>query len=514
MTPAPGSVLRAPGIVLHLDAAGTVRTVSSAADPALAWLAGCGELDVTTADGPLAPGVPRVAVDRDEVEVERFGGGLRTVVRHAVEQGWTVRVVLANESDTALELAQVRLGWTAAPGTVVTALAGGASAAYAVQPAAGDGPVLVGRLRSGVQAGVDETGLLLGPLVLAPHHRWAAQWRWQVVPDVRRAGTGGLPPTTWLDRDRAVVLPAGPDVAVVAPGLAVEVDDDRVEVAAWEPGAHEVELRSARGTTTLPLTWAPDLDDLVDTVATELLAGATTPAGTPRLAGAAAGLVVQDALVRRATGAPDELVDALELVAGRLVEELDEGSGPVDPLTLAFLTREADRTGASSLLDAAGRRFLGTPAAIPGLGLAGVGLALARVRQGRPSPEVVAHLGELLAGAPSGDAAGLELALLLRARDAVADEPVLAALRRLGARLGAGLPGRVVPPVELAGTAYASTVLGLVDEPTGHRLADVWGVPAAEVARRTAAEARARLWSGEGGGAARRALAWLVLGRP
>ena len=514
MRPAPTSVLRTPGLVLHLDAAGTVRTVGSAPDPTLSWLTRCGELEVTTAGGPLALGVPRVSVDRDEVEVERVAGGLRTVVRHAVEQGWTVRVVLANESGTALELEQVRLGWAAAPGTVVTALAAGARASYAVQPAAGDGPVLVGRLRSGVQAGVDEAGLLLGPLVLAPNHRWTAQWRWQVVPDARRAGTDGLPPTVWLDRDRSVVLPAGPDVAVVAPGLAVEVDDDRVEVAADEPGAYAVELRSARGTTTLPLTWAPDLDDLVESVATELLAGPTTPAGTPRLEGAGAGLVVQDALVRRATGAPDELVDALELVAGTLVEELDEGSGPVDPLTLAFLTREADRTGAASLLDAAARRFLGTTSAAPGLGLAGVGLALARVRQGRPSPEVVAHLGALLAAAAPGDAAGLELALLLRARDAAADETVLAALRRLGARLGAGLPGRVVPAVDLAGTAYASTVLGLVDEPTGHRLADVWGVPAAEVARRAAAEARARLSTDDGGGAARRALAWLVLGRP
>ena len=505
-------VLRAPGLVLHLDGTGTVRTVGSADDPSLSWLAGCGALEVTTEAGPLPLGAARLGVDRDEVEVERAGGGLRTVVRHAVEQGWTVRVVLVNDSDTTLVLEQVRLGWVAAPGTVVTALAAGARASYAVQPAAGDGPVLVGRLRSGVQTGVDGAGLLLGPLVLAPHHRWAAQWRWQVVPDARRAGTDGLPPTTWLDRDRSVVLPAGPDVAVLAPGLAVEADDDRVEVAAWEPGARAVELRSARGTTTLALTWAPDLDELVDDAAAALLAGPTTPAGTPRLDGATAGLVVQDALARRATGAADELVDALELVAGTLVEELEEAAGPVDPLTLAFLTREADRTGAASLLDVAGRGFLATTTAAPGLGLAGVGLALARVRQGRLATEVVGHLGTLLADAPPGTAAGLELGLLLRARDGVAEEPVLAALRGLGAQLGAGLPGRVVPPVGLAETAYASTVLGLVDEPTGHRLVDVWGVPAAEVARRTAAEARSRLAADEPGGDGR-ALAWLVLGR-
>ena len=299
----------------------------------------------------------------------------------------------------------------------------------------------------------------------------------------------------------------------MAPGLAVEVDDDRVEVAAWEPGAHEVELRSARGTTTLPLTWAPDLDELVDTAAAALLAGPTTPAGTPRLDGAAAGLVVQDALARRATGAPDELVDALELVAGTLVEELDEGDGPVDPLDARVPhpggrpdgRREPARRGGSPVPGHDGRG----PRARAGRASAsrwrGCGRA-ARRRRSWPT------------SAPSwptrapGDTAGLELALLLRAPGRVADEPVLAALRRLGARLGAGLPGRVVPPVGLAETAYASTVLGLVDEPTGHRLADVWGVPAAEVARRTAAEARARL-AADGGVATRRALAWLVLGR-
>ena len=71
----------------------------------------------------------------------------------------------------------------------------------------------------------------------------------------------------------------------------------------------------------------------------------------------------------------------------------------------------------------------------------------------------------------------------------------------------------MVPPVGLAETAYASTVLGLVGEPTGHRLSDVWGVAASEVARRTAAEARARFAADDAGNAARRALAWLVLGR-
>jgi hypothetical protein len=235
------------------------------------------------------------------------------VVRHAVEQGWTVRVVLANESDAPLVLEQVRLGWRAVDGTVVTALAAGAQAAYAVQPVGGDGPVLVGRLRSGAQPGVDEAGFLLGPLVLAPRHRWAVAWRWEVVPDLRRPTAADLPRTTWLDLGQTLVLPGGPDVAVVAPGLAVETEEDRVEVAAPEPGTSVVELRSARGTTAYALTWAPDLDDLVDHHVEALLTGPTTPAGTLRLPDAAAGLVVQDAVARRSAGAGEELADALEL---------------------------------------------------------------------------------------------------------------------------------------------------------------------------------------------------------
>jgi len=530
MSPERPVVLHAPGLVLRLDPSGTFDAMFDAVSAATpddasattSWLVGAGGLTVSTRHGPVPLGPPQVRVDVDEVEVERSGGGLRTVVRHALEQAWTVRVVLANDSDAELVLEQVRLGWRAAAGTVVVALAAGARAAYAVQPTQGDGPVLAGRLRSGAQHGVDEAGLLLGPVVLAPHHRWAVQWRWEVVPDARRAAAGrDLPRTTWLDLGQAVVLPSGPDEAVVAPDLAVEVEDDRVEVSADDPGPFVLELRSARGTTAYPLTWAPDLDDLVDATAEVLLRGPTSPAGTPRLDGPAAGLVVQDALARRAAGPPDELADALELLAGELVEELDDtvGTGAADPLTLAFLARETDRTSGTALLDVATRRLLETVAPAAGLGLAGVGLALAHVRSGRGATEVVGHLAALLAGAGSRDDAGLELALLLRPRDAVADEPALAGLRRLGATLGAGLPGRVVPAVALETVAYASTVLGLVDEPTGQRLRQGWGITTSELARRTAAEARARCSAagpdrgGDAGPGVRRALAWLVLGR-
>ncbi|RYZ31277.1 MAG: hypothetical protein EOP01_03735, partial [Propionibacteriaceae bacterium] len=250
---APGAVvLRTPGLAVHLSD-GAVAAVTSA-DGTLTWLSGGGTLTASTATGDVPLGPARVAVDVDEVETERSGGGLRAVVRHAVEGGWTVRVLLVNESATELRLEQVRLDWRATSGCVVTALAAGAQAAYAVQPAAGDGPVLVGRLRSGAQHGVDGDGLLLGPLVLAPGHRWAVAWRWEVVADARRVPAAELPRTTWLDRGRTVVLPGGPDVAVVAPDLLVELEDDRVEVASDDPLTTTVELRSARGTVAYTLS--------------------------------------------------------------------------------------------------------------------------------------------------------------------------------------------------------------------------------------------------------------------
>ncbi|MGI3786765.1 MAG: hypothetical protein ACRYG2_38965, partial [Janthinobacterium lividum] len=177
------------------------------------------------------------------------------------------------------------------------------------------------------------------------------------------------------------------------------------------------------------------------------------------------------------------------------------------------LARETDRTADRALLDLATRRFLGTTQPAPGLGLAGVGLALAHVRSGGAATEVVAHLAALLGAAGPEDRVGLELALLLRPRDAVTDESTTAGLRRLGAALGAGLPGRMVPAAGLEEVAYASALLGLVDEPTGQRLQLAWGITASELGRRTAAEARARSASDDVDPVGRRALAWLVLGR-
>ncbi len=508
--------LRTADLVLRFAPDGLVREAAHAGSPT-SWLAGAGELTLANAHGPVPLGPAHVDVDADEVEVVRTGGGLRTMVRHAVEDAWTVRVVLGNESEADVTLTDVRLGWPAAPGAVVTALAASATALHTITPAPGTGPLLVGRLRAGAQPGAEEDGLLLGPLVLPAGHRVALQWRWDVV---GRPGlvdpTGRLPPTPWLEPDQTVTVPAGPDVAVVAPGLDVEAGEDAVQVAALVPGPTTLELRSARGTTTYHLTCAPDLDDLLDVEAEALLAGPTTVAGTVRLRDAAAGLVVQDVLRRRQAGPAAVAGDALDLLVGLLEEQADEQTpaGP-DPLAPALLAREADRSGgpsAHAALEAATRALRTVRVPTPGAGLAGIAVALARVRAGLDPAPAVTHLARLLdASTPSSDE-GLELAVLLRP-DPGGQEPVLGGLRRLGASVGAGLPGRVLPAVGLERLALVSVVLGLVDEGTGERLRREWGTAAAEVARRTAAEVRARVAERPGERAAGRALAWLVLGR-
>ena len=264
------------GLVLRLDADGWMD--ARLAGPPTPLLAQAGGLAVATAGGDLDLGAPEIGADADEVELTWEAAGLRAVLRHSFEPGWTVRVVLVSTSDVELRLTRVHLAWRAASGTAVCALAAGATAAYVVQPADGTGPLLVGRLRSGSQPGVDDAGLELGPLVLPPGHRWAAQWRFEVVGAARLADPAGtLPRTPWLDLDQVVALPAGPDVAVVADGLEVEQGEDGVRVAAYEPRSAAVELRGARGTTTYALSWAPDLDDLVEVEVEALLSGPTTP---------------------------------------------------------------------------------------------------------------------------------------------------------------------------------------------------------------------------------------------
>ena len=459
-----------------------------------------------------------LTTDVDELEVTRHSDvGIRATLRHTFDGGWRVRLLLHNPGPTAVGLDDVTLTCRAASATLTCAYAAGAEASYAVQPVGGDGPVLNGRLESGVQRRVDDDGLGLGSVRLEPGGRQVVRWRWEVLArprDVPRSGA--RPATTWLTDGQGVTVDATADVAVVAPGLEqVSVAGGR-ELDASAPGEYPVELRSARGTTAFVLRWAPDLPELVSDAATAAMRGARARSGAVRLADAATGIVLQEVLDRAPLLDLDEAQDALDLLAGAL----SEVSRP-DPLSLAFLAREADRSGDVMLLNRAYAELLAAPAPVPGLGLVAARIAVSTIRTGRPVHVLTEHLERLawleprLRTADAGGGSGVELALLVGRRDAgPADEALAAALRGLGAALGSGLPGEVTPPLPLDTLAYLAGVLSMLDDAAGASLVSWWGIGASELARGSATQARARI--AEPGAAddqstRRRALAWLVL---
>lgn len=456
-----------------------------------------------------------LVADIDELEVTRHSDvGVRATLRHTFDAGWRVRLLLFNPGRTAVVLDDVTLTWRPASATLTCAYAAGAEAGYSVQPMQGDGPVLSGRLESGVQLRVDDDGLGLGSMRLEPGGRHVVRWRWEAVArprDVPRSGA--RPVNTWLENGQGATLATTPDVAVLAPGLEQLSVAGGLELAANTPGRYPVELRSARGTTMFALRWAPDLSELVVDAATAAMGGTRVRSGAVRLADAAVGIVLQQALDQQHLPNIDDAQDALDLLAG----ELSEGPRS-DPLSLAFLTREADRSGDVTLLDRAYAALLATPAPVQGLGLVAARVAVSAIRTGRPVRALTEHLERLeprLEAADAGTGSGIELALLVRRRDAgPADASLVAALRRLGAVLGSGLPGDVMPLLPLDTLAYLTGVVGLLDDPAGAALASWWGIGASELARHSAAQARARI---AGPGATDdqptrlRALAWLVL---
>ena len=259
---------------------------------------------------------------------------------------------------------------------------------------------------------------------------------------------------------------------------------------------------------------------MVDRRAEQVLAA--DPSRRPALPGGAAGIVVQEALVRQRFDDPDRGEDALDLLAGTL----SEAAAPT-PLDLAFLAREADRTGDHLLLERAEAGVLAATGPVPGLGLAATRVLLGGVGGGRPADALVAHLAALAGtvAAPSAAgvpevAAGLELLLLTGPRRGAAGRggrspAVSDALLRVGAELGAGLPGRRLAdrtgglPVDVL--AHLAAVLTLVAEDTADELPGWWGTGPAEVARAAAAETRIRLARAEALSGADRALGWLVL---
>ncbi|HLL62758.1 MAG TPA: hypothetical protein VK401_06905, partial [Propionibacteriaceae bacterium] len=229
------------------------------------------------------------------------------------------------------------------------------------------------------------------------------------------------------------------------------------------------------------------------------------------LPGVDAALVLQHLLGRRRLGNPDQADDALGLFVTRTADSpVGDGRG------VSLLCGEFERTGDPDLLEQATAQLLRLDQPLPGLGLAAAQLCVSRLGQGWPLGPVLSHLGREVEAAEEGglDQIAAELELRLTAAPRSADDEAArsrsmeALVRRIGAALGAGLPGRPIRPLPVDQQAYLGVVLGLLPEALGARSQPDWGLPPHDVARLTQGQALARVV----GQPPRAAHSWMIMG--
>lgn len=481
-----------------------------------------------------------VVADADEMTVGLRSNGLEVTLRHSFTAGWTTRLLLRNVATAPLALPGLRLVVRAASGQRVSALAAGARACWAVQSCVGDGPLLTARLTAGSVSSIDDTGFELGPVRLETDQRYVVQWRWEQLATPRSvvAGPGRdvLVARTAYEVDEGVLLPDDPDAALVTPA---EVDVDTVEepaavgreVSAAVPGRHRIELRSAEGDVRLDLSWVAPLAAQLAAWSERALAGPRTSSGIVVLDGLETAIVLQAAVGTGSLADPDQADDALDRVTSRLLDE-----GTVDGAAFAplFLLGEHSRTGDPEVLDLALRRstvlLARVEPAAPGLGLT---LLRAVLAGGGSDQRVIGLVADGLARADRGltgtdlgpddelDArsAAAELELLLAVRpllppDHPAGARLTALVRRLGAGVGGGLPGRLLTPPSVAEHAYLVAVLRMLPEDGLPSVTRSWGAPPSLLAQRATLEVLDRLdddAEDSDGAAAAGARAWLAL---
>ncbi len=460
-----------------------------------------------------------LAIDDDEVEATYTGdAGLELTVRHTFVAGWQFRCALYNPS-TDTRSVKLRLPLALGAETVGRAVAEGAEAEVFVQPWDGRGPILAGRLRQGSVERITSDGFVLPEVTLGPGARYVLGWEWDWLPRaaayVRRRPTIHPRATTVLRGD-VVVLPGGPDVAIVSNDDVVlaSSSQEAYELCSVEPLVTHVELRSARGLRRLQVQWTPTPGELLRESANRLLAIPPGPAGVIGLPGLDAALTVQWVLAAETLDAPDDAADALDLFTARLLTTglLTTGLLTTGLLTTGLLTTglasdadvglvalylvgEYERSGDRDLLDAATSHVLGATRAAPGLGVAATRVSLARVALGLSPQSIMDHLLKLArrehaaAADLDGLASAAELLALTRAAAPSlsttprADDPLLEIIAVFGAALGAGLPGDPVRPLPVAELGHLLVALQMLPdtlaEPTGGR---TWGVSAADLA--------------------------------
>jgi hypothetical protein len=509
-------------LLIEADATGRLTSVAPRRHPDRAYLA-CVDIGTCRRDGAdLSWAARTVETDVDEIAVRVSAVDLELTVRHGFSTGWTTRVLIVNTGSEGIVLDRVSLVVEPAVAHQVSAQAAGSRLCWAVQPADGEGPVLAARLTAGAIDRVTAEALELGPLRLAVGQRYVTQLRWELFATPRSvvAGPGRdvLVDRTTYEVGESVLLPADPDAALVSPpdvGVTVvdEAEQAGREVYALEPGRYRVELRSAEGDVRLDLAWVRPPDEQIARWAAEVMAGPRTPAGIVALETLPDALVLQAAVGAGDVEDGEQAADALDRLTVRLIDDaVHEGVGTSDPLAVLYLLGEHGRTGDEDSLAAALDRqdLLLTDAGPPppGLGLAVLRSVLAvGGTSGQPRLALLLHRAvECLERLPPTDDVAdrsAELELLLAVAPLLplghpAGERLLTLVRRLGAALGGGLPGRLLVPPPAAETAHLVAVLRMLPEresadPGLVALTRSWGTAPSLLAQRLTLELVDRL---------------------
>ena len=488
------TVFAVAGVTVVIDETGRALEVRHPSRPERSYLSVALPEVMRRIDGrrlPLDPVPTRRLIDADEHELTLSDpSGIELTVRQMFVAGWQTRCVLANEGT---EPVAIEVGWPfELPADAIGwAVTDGAEAAFFAQPDDGRGPLLLGRLRQGSITSV-AGGRLRTPLLELPAGaRYVLAWDWSWLPEpaeyVRR-WPSLHPAAATVVRGGVVALPAGPDVATVVPdGIALERDDELIQLGAADPRTADVELRSARGVVSLRLCWTPSAAELLAETAAGELARPPGPRGVIGLPGLDAAVVVQYALGAELVDDPDAAGDALDQFTARWDAGRGTG-GRVDAgVGGLFLCGEYERSRDQSVLDLAVETVLAADHPEPGLGIAGSRICAALVAAGR-SPGPVLHRLVALAARPAPEgalAAVLELRMVTQPTvPGAATDGLLGPVLALGTRLGSALPGGPVvpPPTDVLGQLLAifATLPDALAEPTRR----AWGVPAADLAAR------------------------------
>ena len=435
----------------------------------------------------------RTVIDTDEVERAWTADGIaRVELRHSFAAGWRTRLAVTNLAATSWT---GRLGLVLEPGEGFRgwgmSIAG--ESTYAVLPWSAELPILAARsVHSPIDA-VWASGLQVGPIVVAPGDRFVTAWDWWSTPH-----PGGLADRLPADVPRQLTVEVGdeiwlradPDTAVVAPPDVDTVDDqDHRALSTAEPGRRRVEVRSARGSSVLDLSWVPSPADFLAATAERLLAEPAGPNGVVRLPDLVSALVVQRAVRGPGLQAVAEAADALDLFSARMVETTDDPALPV-----IFLSGEYDRTGDPDQLGEAVGRLAAARAVTPGLGSAIVRAGLAAVATGRrPTLPAVRPTTEDYPSF-SDAAAALELQLAIASPPRLLNDGwIRNLLHRLGVELGAGLPGRGSSQLPVDDLGHCLAVLHLVPDSLYPSWTSWFAVPVPELVDALALELVDRL---------------------